>query len=207
MTFYLYFVMITDKQGEIKMNSKHLKLLCLLVPIALLAACGQSPNAPFNNDAIWQPNVNELQKIFSCLDQNNQLVCTINVMHNSNASDQAIRFTRMLKGLDFMSSYKSYGKIAFVKTFEIGADHSSGTFLVNGNPLIINVNDPKYIGTEWPTQDQKPVVNLLKDGGQSFQFTYPIKTCNACKVNGYHTFDFMFDATGKLLSANKGTKK
>lgn len=199
--------MITDKQGDIKMYTKPLKFLCLLASIILLTACGQSPQAPFTEKAIWQPNVTELQKIFSCQEQKNRLLCTINVMHNSNANEEAIRFTRLLKGLDFMANYKSYGKIGFVKTFEIGADHSSGTFLVNGKPLVINVNDPKYIGTVWPTQDQSPVVKKLKNGNQSFQFKYPIKACNACKVDGYETFNFNFDATGKLLSVKKEVKK
>lgn len=180
------------------------KALFLTMFVLALTGCHKQTTVSYSKAAIFRPGSAAIQKILNCQDnQTSRLSCTLKVMEDNSASVNAMAFTKALDGLDFMTTFKMYGKIAFVKTLEIGADHSSGAFLVNGTPAIININDPKYIGTNWPTEDDVPVVKTLPNKTTSYQFNYPIKTCHACKVTGTTTLSFIFDQAGKLLSVNK----
>lgn len=181
-------------------------LIVILIFLALAYQFIQPNQIKFTHKAIWQPSKIILNELINChKEQNGYLNCVEKLMKKNGASDQAIQFTKQLNSFGFMKSINTYGhNIAYAQTLEIAADYSSGYYLVNGTPNIIDINDFKFIGSEiWPSDHKMPVVKTLINGDQSFQFTYPIKTCHACKVTGQQTRTFLFNKYGKLLRVIK----
>ncbi len=105
----------------------------IVFSLMFFSAVCNANNLPITSKAIWQPSQKTINQIIQCHSSNQQyLKCVVRLMKQQGASPDAIHFTRSLDGFGFASEVTMYGKIAFVRTLALAADHSTDYYLVNG---------------------------------------------------------------------------
>jgi hypothetical protein len=184
--------------------------------------------------AAWQPPPDFLSKAHMACDKGAGAAsfgaCLIAQMEPAGAPAAAVSFTRMLfqqnGGLPgIMIAFKSYGTVDAAQVFyPMRANDNYGLLLLNGEPLIIDVDDVQKLdratleqdamfqsmkqrfpkadvwpgdrssNSPWPRFQAKP------GGGSEFIVSYPIiNGCHACEHIGVARFAWEFDARGKFL--------
>jgi hypothetical protein len=155
--------------------------------------------------------------------------CFMNQMTPAGASVDAVSFTRALfkqsqGDVGIMSGFQPVGPIdiAWI-SYPLRANTNYGLLLVNGKPLMVNVEDLKLLDRKtmeaspqfkdlkfqfpkvdvWPgDRDGKtwPNSQIGSDGGIQFTVGYPlINGCHACARAGSALFTWNFSAQGKFL--------
>jgi hypothetical protein len=177
--------------------------------------------------AIFHPEANFL-KIFHTRCDSLQYPkfgeCFVSVMKGSGASSQALAFSRLIDNTGYMRDFREMGKIdvAYV-TYPFRANENEGFCLVNGTPLLIDVDDLKALPRDDLEKDARylkivkkypradlfpgerfrtifPESSSLPGGGQHFTIIYWLKDgCRACERIGLALYAFDFDSSGKFL--------
>lgn len=152
--------------------------------------------------------------------------CVVSVMQKAGASRQAIAFTRLLDGGDYMNSFREMGKVDLASHtfFPPTMYNDEGILLINGTPQVMFVDEPKYFENidikrdalysslvrKFPNIDDWyysgvgfETIQPLKSGGQRFTFGSNLHNgCHGCEVAGLAHIAFDFDSEGNFL----GTK-
>ncbi len=210
--------------------------LCLLaVPLLAQQAPADPPAqaaAPVNaktvtSAAVWRPVPGALDSVRSkCgADPQNLETCSLDAMAKSYASPAAIAFSKSMaeSGVIYLRGFRETGRvdIGYIE-YVFRANELDGVVLLNGDPSLVNVDDPKYLTHEmlaanpvyqqlaakypnasvWPgdrTNPRLPEVHPRGKGGQSFLVRYLLRDgCHACAEIGSARVMFLFDAKGKL---------
>jgi len=155
--------------------------------------------------------------------------CMIQQMEKAGAPGDAVTFTRELYKqshgeVGIMTGFQAVGPvdIAWI-TYPLRANTNNGLLLVNGKPLIVNVEELKLLDRKtmeqssqfqnlkaqftkvdvWPgDRDGKtwPESQAGPNGGTQFVVSYPLRNgCHACAHAGFAIFTWNFDAQGKFL--------
>ncbi len=208
-------------------------LMWLIFAALSAIASAQSAPAPITGSAIWQPGgefftqahavcnkVSPSQKFGDCL---------INQMSKAGAPADAVSFTRELYTqngeVGIMAGLQKVGPvdIAWV-SYPLRSTY--GLLLVNGKPLIINVEDLKRLdqksmrqsfqfqdlqnqfpqlsvwpgdrdGRTWPNSQTGP------NGGLQFIVGYPLRNgCQTCANAGFALFTWNFNPGGKFTGTS-----
>jgi hypothetical protein len=195
------------------------------------AAAGKQADATIGNSAVWQVPAQFVATAHAACDKilASFSDCFIEQMSKAGAPAAAVAFTRELykfsKGdVGILTGFQRVGPvdIAWV-TYPLRANTNYGLLLVNGNPRIVNVEDPKLLDQKTIEQSaqfqdvkaQFPQVNLWPGdrdgktwpnsqagphGGKQFIADYPLRNgCHACARAGTAFFNWNFDAKGKFL--------
>ena len=154
----------------------------------------------------------------------NSVECVASIMRQAGASPEAIAFSRKIDGDGYMDSFREMGKVDLVSVFyPFRANTNGGSFLVNGSPSMISLEeldkwgkvdirkDPLYPAIAkrfpevmlWGGEPGFGTMQRLPSGGQRFIFSYVLLNgCHACDVAGYAHVAFDFDRNGRF----SGTK-
>ncbi len=149
--------------------------------------------------------------------------CVVSIMRQAGASTQAIEFTRRIDGDGYMDSFREMGKVDLATAFyPFRANTNDGTFLVNGSPSMISLEDldrwgkidirtdPLYPAIVrrfpevmlWSGGAGFETMQRLPGGGQRFVFGYVLLNgCHACDIAGYAHVGYDFDREGRFLGA------
>lgn len=193
-----------------------------------LSQSRRTPTKPATNEINRSAVFNPPQVVWGRMQEEcqgpNSVECVASIMKQAGASSQAISFARMLKGDGYMDSFREMGRVDLATAFfPFRANTNGGTYLVNGSPSLIAVedldswgkidirNDPLYAGIArkfpevmlWGGEPGYESMQRLPTGGQRFIFSYVLLNgCHACDVAGYAHVSFNFDTTGRFI----GTK-
>lgn len=150
--------------------------------------------------------------------------CFISSMESAGASPQALAFTRSNGNTAYLRDFREMGRVdvAYVH-YPFRANENDGCFLVNGDPPVIDVDDPKYQPKDGLQKDRRynslikgfpkvsvwpgprsgtdyPLLQKLAGNGQRFVVRYRLLNgCHACERLGNGWFAFDFDSSGKFV--------
>jgi hypothetical protein len=153
--------------------------------------------------------------------------CLISEMSAAGAPAGAVAFTRRLQNemgqIAYARDFREAGKVAIVSIeYMLRANENRGWLLVNGTPLLIDVDDmqrlpkdtllgdPAYAALvqRYPrvmlfpgdrSDTAEPKVETLPDKGERFVVRYLLQNgCHACERIGSATFAFDFDQAGRF---------
>jgi predicted secreted protein len=150
--------------------------------------------------------------------------CFSSSMERAGASPQALAFTRSTGNIAYLRDFRELGRVdvAYVR-YPFRANENDGWFLVNGDPPVVDVDDPKYQpkgGLQgdrqylslvkafprvslWPgprSGTDYPLLQKLAGNGQRFVVRYRLLDgCHACERLGNAWFAFDFDRAGKFM--------
>jgi hypothetical protein len=189
---------------------------------------------PVEPAAVWNPSPQILSAIREKCgkgDPDGINGCFLSEMRSAGASAQAVGFTESLagSGLVYVRAFRKVGlvDIAYIE-YAFRANELDGVLLVNGEPSIIDVDSEKFASQEnfsknpayaalakkyphvsiWPDDryhTNKPLVNGLASGGQSFVVTYILRDgCHACAQIGTTSLTFDFDQRGRFSGVQVG---
>jgi hypothetical protein len=214
-------------------------LLALILSALLISRCAmaQAPASAAKTDAsaVWQIPSQFLATAHAACDNAptpDNLECMTGQMAKAGASTAAVNFTRELYmqsngNFGIMTGFQPQSPVAFAWiTYPLRANTNYGLLLVNGQPRIIDVEDPNLLdrkamqqsfqfqdlkaqfpdvdvwpgdrdGQIWPNSQAGP------NGGIQFVVGYPLLNgCHACDRAGFAIFTWNFDAGGKFLGAS-----
>lgn len=212
-----------------------MKKSSLVLAIIALVSCslGQS-TANIGSSAVWQPISDFLANAHAACDKVTPSLkfseCVINQMSKAGAPADAVSFTRELYKqtsgeVGIMSGFHAVGPvdIAWV-TYPLR--NSSGLFLVNGQPRIINAENLKLLDQKsmqesfqfQSLQNQFPRANLWPGdrdgktwpnsqtgdkGGLQFIIGYPLRNgCQTCAHAGFALFTWNFSSSGRFMGTS-----
>ena len=211
------------------------QLLAVLLSLAVwLTAQSEQPPTKIGASAVWQIPPQFMNTAHSVCDQILTSIpeCMIGQMAPAGARAAALSFTRELYKeshgeFGIMTGFQDEGPVAFAwVTYPLRANTNYGLLLLNGQPQIVNVEDPKLLDLQtmkkssqfqdaklqfpnvdvWPgDRDGKiwPNSQVGPDGGIQFTVAYPLRNgCHACASAGQAIFNWNFDATGKFLGTS-----
>jgi hypothetical protein len=209
------------------------KFALLLAIVALTTySIGQSAN--IGSAAVWQPTSEFLTNAHAACDKVTPSLkfseCVINQMSKAGAPAGAVSFTRELYKqtsgeVGVMTGFHAVGPvdIAWV-TYPLRS--TSGLFLVNGQPRIINAENLKLLDQKsmqqsfqfTDLQNQFPRVNLWpgdrdgktwpnsqtgNNGGLQFIIGYPLRNgCQSCAHAGFALFTWNFSSSGRFMGTS-----
>ena len=150
--------------------------------------------------------------------------CFVSVMTDSKASPQATAFARRIGNTGYLRGFRETGvvDIAYVH-YPFRANENYGCFLVNGDPSIVDIDDPDitekidlttdkeyegivsgFPGAElWPGDRREAdcvIPGSVQDRGQRFVTMFRfLNGCHACEFLGSARVAFDFDNAGKFL--------
>lgn len=194
-------------------------LVCLallaLNASALGARQGEAPEAkPFGPQAVWTLPIKALT---ACQKKTpTSADCLTKVMKQTGASQQALSINRLLQGDGYMSAFRPMGRVNLATVeFPMRANTNQAAVLVGGVPPLvsselpgadINISTaPAYPALKrlfpniefWPTSADFRDIKRLSNGGQSFEFAYPLLNgCHACDLAGYALVSLDFGPDG-----------
>jgi hypothetical protein len=181
-----------------------------------------------NSKYSWHPTWNYLNQLNKkCSKTNiNKSRCFEELMRKSRATQESINFAKLMKYNAYISEFREMGKIhiAYIK-FPFSQSEKSAFYLVNGNNILINMDDkdffPKrelekdtlyimlsehYPKIEIYPDDRTsnyyyPAMEQIKDKGQRFIAKYVLRSgCNTCEKLGKISVGFDFDSSGNYIS-------
>lgn len=180
-----------------------------------------------DKDAVWMPGpgiMDGMREKCGALTGTQSSECFISTMESSGASPQALAFARSTGSIAYLRDFRETGRadVAYVH-YPFRADENFGCFLVNGEPPVVDVDDPRYEPKDdlqkdrqynslvkgfpnvsrWPGQRSGPAYPLLKKmpgNVQRFVVGYRLLNgCITCERLGNAWFAFDFDGTGKFM--------
>lgn len=205
--------------------------LCVACPIIFAqnrASNSQVPVLPVDDEAVWNPSPRKLSTIRGKCGRGDPGTinnCFLSRMESARASLQAVAFAKSFAGtgLAYLRAFRKTGAvdIAYVE-YAFRANELEGVLLVNGEPSVIDVDDPKFLSQEsfskdptyvalakkypqvsiWPGNryhTNKPSVKNLESGGLSFAADYILRDgCHSCVQIGTASLIFAFDRQGRF---------
>lgn len=219
-----------------------LAVICTAIYVAYLEVqASDESDELISATAVWSPSDQELAQLNKTCESDPQAYsdCFISHMPDLGASEEAVAFTRNYAA-------QNHGSIAILTGFHpmdevdlgyvyfpAGKERKQGWFLLNGYPLVVNVDDQARIPESamekqplWATihrqhpaiklyfqnaersTDKTPEAETLPDGSQRFIVEYPLRDgCASCAVLGHAAFSFDFDPSGELVTVRFVTIK
>lgn len=206
-------------------------LTYLAAAVWLASAVPPAPKAtpaappPVGPGAVWTPPPDFRDAFHAACDgaAPDMGACFVRTMEKAGAPAAALDFARRTGGQGYLLRFREAGPVGVAYAeYPFRANENRVVFLVNGQPPLIDVDDPALIkpgifegnrvyaalgrGTSKLTifpgdrsSDQFPRILPRQGGGQSFVVPYELTDgCHACKVFGDAYVGFDFDARGKL---------
>ena len=189
---------------------------------------GRDSTSIFGPASVWAPSGSTLQAIqrdCGLVSENDLGNCFTTEMQKYGASGAAVKFSLFLDGVGYMVKYRGQGELGIAYAYFPFSDRFKyGCYLVNGSPVLIDVDDTTYIPMKeiesnkiyseikkhyqhvsiWPGERSSydtPEFQAEKDGGQKFIVNYRLRNgCDQCMLLGYLKLAFDFDSTGKFVS-------
>jgi hypothetical protein len=201
--------------------------------VAACLACAASPApkastaaaAPVGPGAVWTPPADFRAAFHAACDGTDpdMSACFLRQMQAAGASAAALDFSRRTGGQGYLAYFRDAGAVdvAYAE-YPFRANANRVVFLVNGEPPMIDVDDPARIDpkalaansvyavlrkgvsnlTIFPgdrSEARFPRVLSRQGGGHSYVFPYELTDgCHACTVVGEAYVAFDFDARGRL---------
>ena len=206
-------------------------LVLLLIPCLSCAPArrnteGEKDIQGIGPAAVWSPDNSFRERVVDrCSSPKIQDFgeCFVSVMTDSKASPQALAFARRVGNTGYLRGFRETGAvdIAYV-AYPFRANENYGCLLVNGDPSVVDVDDPDIIKKIDLTTDKQyeeivfgfPRVELwpgdrweadcaipgsTQDGRQRFLVMYRLLNgCHACELLGSARVAFDFDSAGKF---------
>lgn len=193
-------------------------------------AAPAKPPAPIGPDAVWTPPAGFRDRVnAACGNAGAKFPdCFAAQMKKAGASKAALDFTRRTGNLGYLSTFVETGRvdIAYAE-YPFRANENSLLFLVNGEPPMIDVDDPAtsrfdaaklessaaYVALKkkypklavFPASRKPPrgaQQSAMSNGGQRFFVSYELHDgCHACRNVGIARVAFEFDEHGQLTRA------
>lgn len=210
-----------------------MNIKAVVAGVALACAAAANGADRITAGAVWQPGMGFMQSAHEACDKRMASgfdACFIETMSRAGAPAQAVDFAKRLvarpNGLvAIMRDFRRSGgqvDIAYV-LYPFRANENQACLLVNGNPDVIDIDDPEAIAppvwktsaafqtlakrypniSVWPGDRSGtgyPRVSARTDaaGGQRFVFSYTFRDgCHACAVVGSGEIGFDFDTAGR----------
>jgi hypothetical protein len=187
------------------------------------------PPAPIGADAIWTPPDGFLAAMHKACDKpkaGDLGACFVAQMGKAGASAAAVDFARRTENQGYLREFRATGvvDIAFA-TYPYRANENAVCFLVNGQPPMIDVDDPSLIkkdellfnrvydglAKKYPnisifparrTSELAVMPASLRSGGQQFRVDYSLLDgCHACARVGSLRMAYDFDVNGRYVGA------
>ena len=209
------------------MIAARLGLVCALAGAAVPEAM---PSPSIGAGAVWAPPSGFLASIHAACDAGAGAgaqgpgafgECFVSQMEKAGASSPALAFTRRTENQGYLREFRETGRVDVAcADYPFRANENSVCFLVNGEPAMIDVDDPKMIGAtallgspvyaglrkKYPNvavfpgaRDASAVTVAGAPGGdfERLQVSYVlVDGCHACARVGVLLLDFDFDASG-----------
>lgn len=215
--------------GMYLVYSKQMRYMLLMngtcmLPLLLMWAIA---NQNFGPAAVWKPGADFRQSVITACENRGREFdeCFADRMKAAGASAEAVAFTHAIHNGGYMQGIRLVGPIAVASViYPFRANENSGLLIVNGKPLMIDVDalnslpadrmsaDTMYQAmlkehsdaTLWPG-DRSSTNSLLAlmfdDGSYELVAGYRVQAgCHACAVLGQAFFGFEFDRDGKMTS-------
>lgn len=186
----------------------------------------QTTADPVTADIVWQPGMSGLQIVRErCRAASGQALvdCFATGSADIGASEAAVAFSKRLPQPGFARDFRPGAPVAIAYVYYVfRANEMQGWFIVNGDPPMIDVDDPDLVDfdrlrddprirriaeeypkvTLWPGDRSGmdgPEIRQHPDGGVSVIVGYELHDyCHACAVIGRMRYAFDFDADGRL---------
>ena len=206
----------------------------LTIALLALAVSAFAQSEKVTSAAVWQPASDFVSNAHAACDKVTPSLkfsqCVIEQMSKAGASADAVNFSRELYKqtsgeVGVMTGFHAVGPvdIAWV-TYPLRS--TSGLFLVNGQPRLINVENLKQLDqksmqesfqyqnlqsqfpklTIWPgDRDGKTWPNSQSgsNGGTQFIVGYPLRNgCQTCAHAGFALFTWNFSSSGRLMGTS-----
>lgn len=212
-----------------KLSNNRIGLLLIILALAITPAFGQrrrsntTGSGELGRSAVFNPPQVVWGRMQEECQGPNSVECVASIMKQAGATPQAIAFARMINGDGYMDSFREMGKVDIATAFyPFRANTNGATFLVNGSPSLISLEeldrwgkvdirtDPLYAGIArrfpdvmlWGGDPGYVSIQRLAGGGQRLIFAYALLNgCHACDVAGYAQVGFDFDGSGRFLVA------
>ena len=198
-----------------------MQLVSLLLIVA--APSERAVSAPVSAAAVWSPPANFLASVHAACEGNPARMpqCFPERMRAAGASPEAVAFTERAGGLAYLRAFRDAGRVDeawAVNPFR--ANTNDIVYLVNGDPALLDVDDPKYMDpavlahhpacaamlrahpklTPFPGDryHHSAVQRMAAvGGGQRFVVGEDLRDgCHACAILGKARVAFDFDAAG-----------
>jgi len=199
---------------------KTIFILASLVVVLLLAASSFSQEV--GPKAVWNPPEGRWEAIFNKCSRGKQKLfvsCIALNMRQKGAPQQAVEFTKSMKGEVYLSSFREMGKVDLAEiTAPLLNDPIVTNFiLVNGSTNILDLwskvenidisrdRDYAKFVRRFPNVELWPMqgfdkMQKLSGGGQRFIFDFMLLNgCRGCEVAGSAKIAFDFDVSGAFL--------
>jgi hypothetical protein len=184
-------------------------------------------HAPIGPDAVWHPPEGFLVAMHQACDGASGAAfgnCFVAQMEKAGASPAALAFARRTGHEAYAAAFRKAGVVDVVfATYPFRANENSACFLVNGDPAMLDVDDPTKIDRAalasnrayagllksyphlaifpGPRTGELAVISThLKGGGQHFQVDYTlVDGCRACTRVGSLRMAFDFAVNGRFV--------
>jgi hypothetical protein len=202
-----------------------MRFLALFLVVASAAAGGSA--APVGAAAVWNPPAGFLAAMHAACDARPERMseCFLETLRAAGASPEAVAFVERAGGRTYLRDFLDAGRVDVawaVNPFR--ANTNDLVDLVNGDPPILDVDDPKYLEpamlerhpgyaamrrmhpklTPFPgdRHGRDAVERMAPAGdGQRFVVGEDLRDgCHACAILGKARVAFDFDAAGKFRS-------
>jgi hypothetical protein len=190
------------------------------------------PPSPVGPDAVWSPPPDFRAAMHNACDKGAPAhfgECFVTQMQKAGATGPALAFARRTGNQGYLRDFRNTGKVDVAHAeYPFRANQNQVCFLVNGDPAMIDVDDPQWInkavleanpvyadllkrfpklmifpGTRFG--ETAPAGGNLKTGGQRFDLDYLLRDgCRACTAVGSMKVAFDFDVNGKFVEAQIG---
>lgn len=206
------------------------RLTPALLAVAALARGQANAPPPVTADAVWTPPAGFLSAMHAACDARSGAAfgeCFVAEMTKAGAPPAAVVFARRTDNQGYLVEFRDTGVVDVgCAEYPFRANENGVCFLLNGEPPLLDVDDPKWIGKSTllanpaygglakkypdvaifpgPRSSELAVIAVpLPGGAQRFQVDYSLRDgCHACARVGVLRMDFDFDASGRFA----GTK-
>jgi hypothetical protein len=188
------------------------------------ASAGDSV-APVGATAAWNPSAGFLVAMHAACDARPERLseCFPERMRAAGASPEAVAFTERTGGLQYLRAFRETGRVDVAWAVNPFRTNTNDIIdLVNGDPAILDVDDPKYLDpamlerhpgcaamrrahpklTPFPGDrfDRHAVQRMAQvGGGQRFVVGEDLRDgCHSCAILGKARVAYDFDAAGKF---------
>lgn len=187
------------------------------------------PPAPVGPDAVWAPPESFLAAMHKACDAragSDFGACFVAQMEKAGAPAAAAAFARRTGNQGYLREFRSAGVVDIAcAEYPYRANENGVCFLVNGEPPMIDVDDPSLISKDdlmfnrvyaglvktYPnlaifpgrrSRETSVKTAALRSGGQQFLVDYSLLDgCHACARVGALRMAYDFDVTGKYVGA------
>jgi hypothetical protein len=185
--------------------------------------------APIGPGAVWVPPEGFFAAMHKACDTRKGeafSACFVARMEKAGAPAEAVEFTRRTGNMAFASEFRDTGIVDVAcAQYPFRANENGACFLVNGQPPMVDVDDPKLMDLEllrwnrvyaglvktypnlaiFPSRRSGELAVMsapLRNGGQEFRADYSLRDgCRACARVGSLRMAYDFDVNGRYVGA------